>query len=110
MYTEFNVGEHTYKLRLTTQGIVKLEKTLGFNPLQMFMGIDDDVLPKVSDLITVLHQVLQPYNHGISLDDAYGIVDDYIADGHTYWDIIPVMIQVFQDAGFLPKEEAEPKN
>lgn len=111
MYTEFTAGEHTYKLRLTTQGIVALEKSLGYNPLQMFMGIDNDILPKVTDLVAVFHQVLQPFNHGISLDNAYGIIDDFIGSGHTYWELIPVLIQVFQDAGFLPKEDAtEPKN
>lgn len=110
MYTEFKAGEHTYKLRLTTQGIVALEKSLGYNPLQMFMGIDEDVLPKISDMIAVLHQMLQPYEHGIRLNDVYEIFDAFIADGHSMWDLIPVLIEVFQDAGFLPQEDAEPKN
>lgn len=110
MYTEFKAGEHTYKLRLTTQGVVALEKSLGYNPLQMFMGIDDDVLPKLGDMIIVLHRMLQPYNHGISIDDTYDIFDDFVKDGHTMWDIIPVLIQAFQDAGFLPKEEGDSKN
>lgn len=111
MYTEFTAGDRTYKLRLTTHGIISLEKTLGYNPLQMFMGIDDDVLPKISDMITVLHQMLVPYEHGIRMDDTYDIFDAFIADGNTMWDLIPVLIEAFQDAGFLPKEEADsPKN
>lgn len=105
MYTEFTAGDHTYKLRLTTQGVVSLEKALGYNPLQMFMGIDEDVLPKFSDMITVLHQMLQPYEHGITLNDAYDIFDRFVEDGHTMWDIIPILIEAFQEAGFLPKEE-----
>lgn len=105
MYTEFTAGDHTYKLRLTTQGVVSLEKTLGYNPLQMFMGIDEDVLPKFGDMITVLHQMLQAYEHGITMNDAYEIFDKFVADGHTMWDIIPVLLEVFQEAGFLPKEE-----
>lgn len=110
MYTEFTAGNRTYKLRLTTQGIVSLERSLGYNPLQMFMGIDNDVLPKFSDMMAVLHQVLQPYEHGIRLDDTYDIFDAFIEDGHTMWDLIPILIDVFKSAGFLPKEEADPKN
>ena len=110
MYTEFKAGEHTYKLRLTTHGVVALEKSLGYNPLQMFMGIDEDVLPKFSDMITVLHQMLQAYEHGITLNDAYDIFDKFIEDGHTMWDIIPILIEAFQQAGFLPKEEGDSKN
>lgn len=107
MYTEFSAGEHTYKLRLTTQSVVRLEKELGYNPLQMFMGIDEDILPKVGDLIIVLHQMLQAYEHGISRSDAFDIFDAFIADGNTMWDIIPILIEVFQEAGFLPKEDDE---
>ena len=107
MFTELKAGDRTYQLRLTTQGAVKLEKTLGANPLQMFMGIDEDVLPKISDMLTVLHQMLQPLNHGISIDDTYDIFDAFIKDGHTMWDIVPVIISAFEDAGFLPKGEGE---
>lgn len=110
MYTEFTAGDRTYKLRLTTQGIISLERTLGYNPLQIFMGIDNDVLPKLSDLMSVLHQMIMPYEHGIRKDDVYDIFDAFIADGHTMWDLIPILIDVFKDAGFLPKEEADSKN
>lgn len=110
MFTELEVGNRTYKLRLTTQGTIQLEKKLGYNPLQMFMGIDEDVLPKLGDMLAVLHQMLQPYNHGITFDEACEIYDSYIAEGHTIWDLVPVLIQAFIDSGFIPKEDAEPKN
>lgn len=110
MYTEFTAGDRTYKLRLTTQGIISLERTLGCNPLQMFMGIDNDILPRISDMMIVLHQMLQTYEHGIKLDDVYEIYDTYIKDGHTMWDLVPVIIEAFQEAGFLPKEGADSKN
>ena len=110
MYTEFVAGDRTYKLRLTTQGIIALEKSLGCNPLQMFMGIDEDILPKVSDMMIVLHQMLQPYEHGLKMNDVYEIYDAFIQEGHTIWDLVPVIIDVFQEAGFLPKEEADQKN
>lgn len=109
MYTELKVGDRTYKLRLTTQGCVRLEKKLGANPLQMFMKIDEDVLPKVGDMLIVLHQMLVTYEHGISEDDVYDIFDAYIAEGNTVWDLIPILVETFIDGGFLSKEDA-PKN
>ena len=112
MYVEMEAAGKAYKLELTTRAIVQLEKDLGYNPLQMFMGIDNDELPKLSDMVKVLHRAIQRYTHGITLDDAYDIFDAYIADGHTVWDLIPVLINVFIEAGFLPKEpgDAEGKN
>lgn len=110
MYTELTAGGQTYKLRLTTQGTVQLEKTLGYNPLQIFMGIDEDVLPKFSDMMAVLHQALQAYQHGITKEDAFEIFDAFRADGNTLWDLIPILLDVFIDAGFLPKDAAETEN
>lgn len=110
MYTELKAGNHTYKLRLTTAGVIRLEKELGVNPLQIFMGIDDDVLPKLGDMLAVLHQMLQTYEHGVTRDDVYDIFDAFIKDGHQIWDLVPVLIECFQAAGFLPKEEEDSKN
>lgn len=110
MYTEFTAGSRTYKLELTTRGLVQLEKDLGYNPLQMFMGIDADILPKISDMAHVLHRSITTFNHGITYDDTFDILDAFIKDGNTAWDIIPVLIGVFQEAGFMPKEEGSPKN
>lgn len=110
MYTEFTAGNHTYKLRLTTQGTISLEKKLGYNPLQMFMGIDEDVLPKLSDMLIVFHQMLQAYTHGISFEEACEIYDTFIEDGHNIWDFVPVLIEAFIESGFLPREEDSPKN
>ena len=113
MFTELTAGGKTYMLRLTTRGIIQLEKDLGYNPLQIFMGIDEDVLPRLGDMLKLLHRTLQPLNHGITYEDAIDIYDAFLQeDGHTVWDIVPILIDVFKEAGFLPKDEdaAEPKN
>ena len=113
MYTEFTAGNKTYKLELNNRAILQLERDLGYNPLQMFMDIDNDVLPKLGDMLRVLHRSMVTYNHGISYDDTADILDDYFKDGNTLWDLVPVLITVFQEAGFLPKEEdldADSKN
>jgi len=110
MYTELTAGGRTYKLRLTTAGVIRLEKELGVNPLQIFMGIDEDVLPKLGDMLAVLHQMLQTYEHGITMDVVYDIFDAFIRDGHQIWDLVPVLIECFQEAGFLPKDGEDSKN
>ena len=39
-YVDFEVGEQTYKLRLTTQNVIAMEKALGCNPIQIIYNID----------------------------------------------------------------------
>lgn len=109
-YIDFEVGNKAYKLRLSTRTIVLLEKQLGCNPLSIF-GTGETV-PTITTMVAVLHAALQQYNHGISLNDAYDIFDEYLADGHSSVDFIPVIIDIYKASGIIPKDnkEIEAKN
>ena len=107
LFYDFEAGNKTYKLRLSTRNIVALEKQLGCNPLGIFK--DDDTLPTVSEMVAVLFNSLQQFNHGISMNDAYDIFDAYLADGHSMTDFIPVILEVYKVSGII-KEDASEKN
>ena len=108
MFTELNIGGNSYKLRLNTKASIALEKALGYNAISMFMDIDNGVMPKLSDILIVLHAMLQPLNHSINQDKVYELFDAYVAEGHNMYDLIPLFIEVFQEAGYMPKaQEAE---
>jgi hypothetical protein len=110
-YIDFVVGNKTYKLRLNTRAIVLLEKQTGCNPLSIF-GANNDTIPTITVMVYILHAALQQYNHGITLNDAYDIFDDYLADGHSSVDFIPVIMEIYRASGLIPKEnkETEEKN
>lgn len=103
MYVDFQAGNKEYKLRLTTRNIVALEKQLGCNPLSIFG--DGETLPTITTIVQVLHASLQTYQHNISLDDAFGIFDDYLADGNSMADILPVIIEVYKVSGLIRNEK-----
>lgn len=106
LYTTFTVGETEYKCRLNTKGLIDLEKRLGGNPLGIFLNISNSELPKLSDLIMVLHASLQPYNHGISLEDTYTIYDKFVEEGNTFMDFIPVIMEIYKVSGLFQEEKA----
>lgn len=109
-YINFEVGNNTYKLRLSTRNTVLLEKTLGCNPLNIF-GAAGDTLPTVTTMVAILHASLQQYNHGVTLNDAYDIFDEYLADGHATTDFIPVILEIYKASGIVPKDiQGEEKN
>lgn len=105
MYFDFEANNKAYKLRLNTRNIVALEKQLGCNPITIFGK--GDTIPTISTMVSVLHAALQQYQHGISMDNAYDIFDDYLADGHTMTDFIPVIIEVYKVSGIIPEGEEE---
>lgn len=109
-YINFEVGNETYKLRLSTRNIVLLEKTLGCNPLNIFGN--GETVPTITVMVAVLHASLQQYNHGITMNDAFDIFDNYLADGHSTVDFIPVILDIYKASGIIPKDnkEADEKN
>lgn len=103
LYVDFNAGNNAYKLRLNTQNIVAIEKALGCNPLMIFGK--GDTIPGVTTMVTVLHASLQQFQHNITMNEAYKIFDAYLADGNSITDFIPVIIEIYQASGIMPKEE-----
>lgn len=107
MYYDFEAGNKSYKLRLSTRNIVQLEKQLGSNPLAIFG--DGDRIPTITEMVNILHASLQQYNHGITLNDAYSVFDDYLADGHTMTEFIPLILEIYKVSGLI-SNEVEEKN
>ena len=108
MYYDFEAGNKTYKLRINTRSIVQLEKAIGCNPLAIFG--DGETVPTITVMVAVLHSALQQYHHGITLNDAYDVFDDYIADGNTAIDFVNVILEIYKVSGLVPKEVETEKN
>ena len=105
MYVDFHAGDKDYKLRLSTRNTVMLEKQLGCNPLAIFGN--GESLPTVTTMVQILYCALLQYNHGISLNDAYDIFDEYLADGNTATDFIVVILELFKVSGLIKKDSVE---
>lgn len=108
MYVDFTAGNKDYKLRLNTRNIVALEKQIGMNPVHIFGT--GETMPEITTLVQVLHASLQQYNHGISLNDAYDIFDEYLDDGNTMTDFIYVIMDIYRTSGLIPKEKKTEDN
>ena len=104
LYSSLQVGEKEYKLRLTAKNAIALEKSLGRHPLAVIMELSEEALPSTEDMCKILHASLQTYHHDISLDDTYDIYDNMIADGKSFADVILILVQIFNTAGFIPEE------
>lgn len=105
MYVDFHAGNKDYKLRLSTRNTVMLEKQLGCNPLAIFGN--GETLPTVTTMVQILYCSLLQYNHGISLDDAYNIFDEWLADGNTATDFVTVILELYKVSGLIKKDSIE---
>ena len=105
LYFDFEAGNQAYKLRLNTRNTVILEKALGCNPLSIFGN--GDSIPTVTVMVQILHASMQQYHHGITLDKAYDIFDEYLADGHTTTDFISVILDIYKVSGIIRNDAPE---
>lgn len=113
LYFDFEVGNQSYKLRLTTRSIMELERRIGKNPMMIF-GMDGGTIPTVTEMVAILHASLQHFHHGITLENTYNIFESYIEDGHIVTDFIAVIMEIYKVSGIVSNhsntEVSEPKN
>lgn len=109
MYVDFHAGNSDYKLRLNTRNVVSLEQRLGCNPVMIF-GKEGDAIPTVTCMVTILHAALQTYHHGVNMDKAYDIFDEWINDGNASVNFAKVILDIYKVSGIVPSGDEEGKN
>lgn len=105
-YAEWTVGDETYKLKLNTAGVVKLEEQLNTNLLNVMMG---NGMPALSIMLKITHQAMQKFHHGMKLDKVYELFDDYCDEygGSQSIFMTDVFIPIYQVSGFLSESMGE---
>ncbi|MFC5468411.1 DUF6096 family protein [Cohnella suwonensis] len=102
LYTTLTIGSKDYKLRLGAANIMELEKQLGGNnPMDVLMATQNGQLPPLTATLRILHGSMQKFQHGVSFNDVVALYDDYVAEGNSYTDLLPVLIDVFKVSGFF---------
>lgn len=102
------VGDEEYKLCFSSANIVSLEEKLG-SGLMTILG-DEAEMSKIGVQVVLLHAALQKYEHGISINDTYGIYDSIVqqSEGNGIAGVIDAIVGALRASGFIP-EEAEMK-
>ena len=102
MFTEIEINGQVYKLRLRTIDIVQVEKRLGHNLMDMFMEIESNKLPQLREMLIVLHGAMNTYNHGVKEQQLYELYDQWLEEGHTMFDLVPIVLELLQKGGIIP--------
>ena len=105
MFTEITIKGEVYKLRLRTVDVIQLEKRLNKNLMDMFMSIQNDKLPQLRDMLIVLHGAMAAYNHGITESKFYELYDEWLEEGHSMFELVPIVMELMQKGGLVPSME-----
>ncbi len=103
MFKNIKVKGKEYQLRLTIKNVMALESALNTNPINILINMQKGIVPKISELVTILHFCLQELNHGISMDETQRIFEDYLSEGKTIFDVSELIAIVLKDSGLVGK-------
>lgn len=103
----WTVGGKDYQLKLRARDIVEVEKKLGRNILSV-IGNNDDLLPPLSTLLTIVQASMRMAHHGMTFDNVLDLYDGYCEEGKTQADLLnDVIVPLLEVSGFFTKEMKE---
>ena len=102
MFKQITIKGKNYNLKLTSRALVKLERELGTNPVNLFM-VEGTALPQMEGLIKVFRYSF-PKDMNISEDQAFDLFDDFIEEGNDLTSFIEMIVEVFKVSGIIPKD------
>lgn len=104
-YHVWKVGKDEYKLKLTTENIMKVEQKYRTNIMNVLGG---DGLPPLGFMLTVIQAAMLPYHHKIKSTAVYKIYDKYVEKGGGQTGLLTdVIIPVMTVSGFFTADQAE---
>lgn len=112
------LGEQEYKFRITSRRAEDLEQKLGCNPMVIIARLEEayrkqDITalfqkaPTDKEIALILHSALQEFQHGVSLDDVYDLIDEYVDEGHSKLDLINLISEILMVSGYTNKPEEQ---
>jgi hypothetical protein len=69
-------------------------------------------MPKLNDILIMLQAMLTTYHHNMNMERVFDLFDEYVAEGGSMFDLIPVFVKVFEQSGYISSsaKETEEKN
>ena len=105
-YAVWTVNGTDYKLKLTTSVICRLEDKYKRNLLMVMM--DNDGLPAVSVMLTVVQAAMQKFHHGMSFVKVQDLYDDYVDEGGSQMGMMTdVIMPLLNASGFFTTTQNE---
>ena len=105
-FAYWEVGGQTYKMKLTTQNICRLEDKFKTSLLNVLFGAGS--VPPLSVMLTITQAAMLPYNHKIKYEGVQALFDKYCEEGGTQMTFMTdVFMEIYKVSGFFTEDKAE---
>lgn len=93
------------KLRLTSRSAIELENRIGGNPLNELIAMQNGRIPTTRFIAENLKAGLQKFEHGYDENKVYDLIDEYIEEGGSLMELVPVLLEMYKVSGFFRTAE-----
>lgn len=101
----WEVRDTTYKLKLTTATIERLENKYRTNLVNL---VGNDGIPPLSVMLTITQQAMVTWHHGITYQDVKKLYDSWTEDGGNQMDFFTkIIMPTMAVSGFFTEKQAE---
>ena len=94
------VKEKEYKLNLRMSDVIAMEKELGDNPINLFIGIGEDMktIPfTFTQMVTIIKYSLRQFHHGMKSESVESLVDEWLEEeGNGFERLIEIVMELMQ--------------
>ena len=105
-FAYWEVGGQTYKMKLTTQNICRLEDKFKTSLLNVLFGAGS--VPPLSVMLTITQAAMLPYNHKVKDEGVQALFDKYCEEGGTQMTFMTdVFMEIYKVSGFFTEDQAE---
>ena len=105
VWVDWVVGGTTYKLKLTSDAIVKLEGKYKKNLLTLIM---EDSLPPLVVVLSITQAALQKFHHGIDSYKVQELFDQYLEEGGDQTAYLSkIIFPLLHSSGFFTDSQME---
>lgn len=100
LFAYWKVADEKYKLKLTPDEIMELERVYKRNLVNL-MG-DMDHMPSLTTMLQITHAAMKKWHHGVKLQHVKELYDKYITGGGSQLQFyVEVFIKIYAVSGFF---------
>lgn len=105
-FAYWEVNGQTYKMKLTTPNICRLEDKYKTNLLNLVFNAGN--VPPLSIMLTITQAAMVPYHHKVSYADVQNLFDKYLEEGGTQATFVTdVFMEIYKVSGFFTEDQTE---
>ena len=104
-YITIKLGGKEFKARLTTREAIKCEERLGKNPINVLTDCLDNQLPKIKDMMVIVHQSVIALQHNVKIDELYDLFQEDLDNGEDISKLVIIVTDILKASGLIKYDE-----